>query len=198
MRVVRYIIGLIVAVLLLFFGLPLMHIPPSHFLPPAYVWDKANAYARGVVTSKYYDVTNDPFQVGKKEYHLNYQFRAKMPATFGAVNPGAMQTFYGTSNVDESYFDSQSLKGPVDFEHVRGGYGANELQPVPPGFTVAVKYEVTYPDINGIVKPVVLTGRNIGAGSNNVSGWLIYVLLALGLAYVFMMLFERFSSKENI
>jgi hypothetical protein len=196
-RIIRYIIGVVIAVILLFFMLPVIRIPQSHFLPPSLVWSKADSYTHGYLVSKYYDLTNNAFNVGAKEYHINYQFSAKAPMTLGVANPGQSQVYTGTVNVDEQTFDDESLKvtgvnPPTD------GYGNGELQPVPRDWFVKIKYDPTYPYINGVVKPDALAGRSIGEGSNNLSGWIIYVVLALALGYLFMMIIEHFTSKEDI
>ncbi len=52
------------------------------------------------------------------------------------------------------------------------------------------------PDINGIPE---LGGRGIGPASNILSGWLLFLLLDLALAYFFMaVVLERFGKQENI
>ena len=66
-----------------------------------------------------------------------------------------------------------------------------------PGQLVHVKYETTYPDISGIDKPDL--GLGCGPGSNILSGWLLFVLLDLILAYGIMALvLERFGRQEDI
>lgn len=151
-------------------------IPASKFLPPPMVYNTAQGKAHGVVISKEVAPTGNPFKVGDHIYLVKYAFRA--PPPFGRAAPKGAQTqrYYGEVRVaDETTY--------------------NALQP--DDVIPAIKYEVTNPDINGIDDPN--GGRSVGAGSNILSGWLIFLALDLALAFGIMMLvLERFGTKENL
>ena len=69
-----------------------------------------------------------------------------------------------------------------------------QLDPYP----VRVKYEKSYPEINGIEDSWANGDRSIGAGSNILSGWILWLLATLLLGWLLMMIFERFGRQENI
>ena len=192
-RIFRYILGVIVGAILLAILLPFFGVPRSHYLPPAWVYPKAQGVTRGYITGKFYDVTNNPFNVGGKQWHVNYQFRAKALGPRGEPGLGQPQVYYGTILVDNSTYDKVALgedKNTAD-KAIPG-----TLIPAAPGQAVRVRYEKTYPDINGIEAP--WGSRSVGPGSNNLSGWIIWSIVALILGYFIMLLFERFSHTENI
>lgn len=198
-RIIRYLIGVVISAILLAIILPFVGVPSSQFLPPAHVWSQAQGYARGTVVDKYYDVTNDPFNVGGRLYFVDYQFKANTPVPTAQAEVGKPMAYTGTCLVDSPSFDL-ILKPKTD----NGTYKATDKQPVMPGQFVRVRYETTYPYINGVTALyqngnwLPMGGRNIGAGSNNLSGWIIWILVALALGYVFMMLLEKFAARENI
>ena len=190
-RVIRFIIGVICGALFLGFVLPFAGIPSSHFLPPGHVWDRAQGVTWGTVTSKYYDVTQDPFHVGDLQYFVNYQYYAATQLASG-VSLGKPQLYTGTVRLkDKGTYDDIATPPGVKV----GDAKAKEIVPVLPAH-YRVRYEKTYPDISGIDTP--WGGRNIGAGSNTLSGWLLWVLASFAVGYLFMLLFERFGAKENI
>lgn len=191
-RVIRYILGVICGALTLVFVLPFLGIPRSHFLPPNHVWQKADKVTRGVATGKYYDVTQNPFHVGDQQFFLNYQFYAPAPIAGSTITYGKPQLYKGTIRLpNKSDYSPIATPRGVNADTFK----AKVVVPIIP-FPVRVRYEKTYPDINGIV--AVWGGRNIGAGSNILSGWLLWVLAAFVVGYFYMLLFERFSAKENI
>jgi len=181
-RVFRYLGGLIIATILLGFLLPLVGVPPSKFLPPNLAYAKAAGSAWGRITKKEVQPTGNPFKVGDHVFLLDYQFSASDPPGRGQTQPGPKQTHTAQIRVDGTVW------GDPDHPHKSG---------VQPGQWVHVKYEPTYPDINGIDRPDL--GRGCGPGSNILSGWLLFVLLDLVLGYLLMMLvLERFGAKEDI
>ena len=181
-RVFRYLGGLALATVLLFVILPVVGLPPSKFLPPSFAYAKATGSAWGIVTQKEVQPTSNPFKVGDHVFLLDYKFKAPDPAARGQTQPGASQIHTAQIRVDESVW------GDFDHPHKSG---------VQPGQLVHVKYETTYPDINGIDKPDL--GRGCGPGSNILSGWLLFLLLDLALGYLLMIIvMERFGTKENI
>ena len=175
-RVFRYLGGLIIATLILGFGLPLAGIAPSKFLPPPMVYNTAQGKAHGVIISKDVSPTANPFKVGDHIYLVKYAFRAPPPLGRGETKPGKTERYYGEVRVpDETTYNALMPDDPIS----------------------AIKYETTNPDINGIDAPN--GGRSIGAGSNILSGWLIFLALDLALAFgIMMVVLERFGAKENI
>jgi len=191
-RVVRFVLGVICGALFLGFALPFAGVPSSHFLPPSHVWQKAKGVTWGYLTSKYYDVTQDPFHVGDLQYFVNYQYYAPVPLPGGMTRAGKPQLYNGTVRLrDKATYDAIATPPGVRAGDVK----AKGIVPVMPA-RYHVRYEKTYPEISGIYEQ--WGGRNIGAGSNTLSGWLLWVLAAFAVGYLFMLLFERFGAKENI
>ena len=181
-RIFRYLGGLVIASILLAVILPLVGIPSSKFLPPNLAYSKATGEAWGVITSKEVQPTGNPFKVGDHVFLLDYKFKAPDPPARGQTQPGPKQFHTAQIRVDDAIW------GDMDHPHKSG---------VQPGQLVHVKYETTYPDINGIDQPDL--GRGCGPGSNILSGWLLFLLLDLVLGYALMMLvLERFGTQENI
>ncbi len=181
-RVFRYLGGLVIATILLMVGLPLLGIPSSKFLPPSVPYANANGSAIGVITKKEVLPTANPFKVGDHVYLLDYKFKAPDPPGRGQIQPGPKQVHLGQIRVDEATW------GDADHPDKSG---------IQPGQLIRVKYEATYPDINGISQPDL--GRGCGPGSNILSGWLLFVVLDLVLGYLLMILvLERFGAKEDI
>ena len=180
-RVLRFLGGLIIATILLVLILPFAGIPQSKFLPPAMAYSKATGSAWGKITHKEVGPTANPFKVGDHIYLVEYKFQAPAPPLRGQTAPGPKQVYNAQIRVDDATW------GDMDKPTTTG---------VQPGQIVHVKYETTYPEVNGIDKPDL--GRGCGPGSNILSGWLWFVLLDLVVAYGFMTLLERFGRQENI
>ena len=181
-RVLRYVAGLLIASVLLFFILPIAGIPPSKFLPPPLAYAKADGLTPGRVTKKEVQPTGNPFKVGDHIYLVDYQFSAPDPLTRGETKPGPKQLHAGQIRVDGSVWGDADNPGKSGIQ---------------PGQLVRVRYDKTYPDISGIDRPDL--GRGCGPGSNILSGWILFLVLDLGLGYLLMMLvLERFGAKENI
>ena len=180
--------------------LPLAGTPSSHFLPPGHVWGQAKGYARGQITSRFYDVTNNPFDVGGKIYFVTYAFYAPAPLPGGAY--GKPQAYTGTARVSQGDYDAVT----VTEEAKRTTYVARQVVPVVTGQVVRVRYEITQPLING---PVALLdtktlqwtdwgGRSVDGPSGDWGGWIGYSVLAVFLGFGIMLILERFSARENI
>ena len=181
-RVFRYLGGLILATILLAVALPLVGIPSSKFLPPNLAYAKATGEAYGVILKKEVQPTGNPFKVGDHVFLLDYKFKAPDPPLRGQTQPGPKEVHQAQIRVDDTVWGDTDNPGKSGIQ---------------PGQTVLVKYEKTYPDINGIDRPAL--GRGCGPGSNLLSGWLLFLLLDLVLAYILMMVvLERFGAKENI
>ena len=192
-RIFLFLVGALVAGALLMFLLPLAGVPSSHFLPPSRVYMTAQGAAKGNVVSKYYKETSNPFHVGDHLYYVNYEFRAHTPPPRGLTTPGPVQTYTGTISVDKGVYDEFSIPQSEANTVFKGG----EVITLPPS-PVHVKYEKTDPEINGITDNWGDGGRSIMGASALLSGWLIWLIVALFVGYLFMMLFERFGKQENI
>jgi len=179
-RIFRFILGTIVAVALLVGLVPLAGITRDKLLPPAVGYGEANKLARGVITRKYATPTANPFKVGDHIFMFDYQFVAPSPDAMQAGRPNATETYKGALRIEQNIYGDEST----------GKGGVYE------GMPLRVKYDPAYPWINGI--DADWGGRSVGEGSNILSGWLIWVVVALILGYLFMMLFERFAKTENI
>jgi len=170
-RIIRFFIGLVVALVIVPLVLPLVGVPRSHFLPPGWVYAQAKGQASGMVLSERYSMSNDPFQVGLKLFFIKYVFLAKPPTP--APDGKKYEHYYGEVQVDKDMYDKAN-----------------------PGQAAPIKYELTYPDINGIDYEGAGLGCN---GPNNILGpWLIWIGLILVVAVVFLLIFERMGSKEDI
>ena len=181
-RVLRYLGGLFIATLLLFLILPFVGVAQSKFLPPPMIYAKATGSAYGRITKKEISPTANPFKTGDHIYLLDYQFKAPAPAPRGQTPSGPKQMYNTQIKVDSATW------GDIDSPQKSG---------MQPGQLVHVKYETTYPEISGIDKPDL--GLGCGPGSNILSGWLLFVLLDLILAYAIMALvLERFGRNEDI
>ncbi len=198
-RVFRFIVGTLLAGVILGFLLPVAGVPSSRFLPPAHVWDRAQGYGRGVATGKHYDVTGNWFNIGAHLYFVSYTFKAP-PFAPKDAKPGPAQDYTGTVRVEQADYDDIVL--PEDAK--RAEYKAQQTVPVVPGQYLRVKYETTDPQINGVVarydqgRWVQWGGRSIDGDSALFSGWLGWVFLTLALGFGIMMLLERFAPQENI
>ena len=192
--VLRFFLGTILAGILLAIILPFVGVPSSHYLPPAWVYNKAQGVTKGHITGKYYDNTNNPFKVGDLQYFLNYTFKAAAPA--GAAAAGPKQDYTGTIRVDQGTYDQTGPPVP------QGSQAPAAKQVIPePAYLVHIKYEPTDPDINGVTDSWALTyenGRSIGAGSNTVGGWMVWIVVAVFLGYFMAMLLGRFMAREEI
>jgi hypothetical protein len=192
-RVLLFLMGLLVAGALMMFVLPFLGIPSSHFLPPSRVYAGAQGEAKGAIVSKYYDETGNPFHVGDHLYFLNYKFRAHTPPVRGTAEPGPVQVYSGTLRVDKDTYDTL----PVQDADKNTAFVAKQIIQLDP-YPVRVKYEKSYPEINGIEDTWANGDRSIGAGSNVLSGWIIWLVVAVFLGWLMMMIFERFGQQENI
>jgi hypothetical protein len=176
--VLRYLAGLLLATILLLLVLPLVGITQAKMLPPPLVYAKAEGKTQGRITGKEVSPTANPFHVGDHVYLVSYKFAAPAPPARGQTKPGAVQGYAGTVRVLDE-----------------GAYNAAQ----PGGYLPAIRYEKTYPEVNGVLAPEFLAGRSVGVGSNILSGWLLFLLLDLAVAYAIMVtVLERFGRQENI
>ncbi len=191
----RFVLGTILAGILLAIILPFVGVPSSHYLPPSWVYNRAQGTAHGHITGKYYDNTGNPFNVGAQEYFLNYTFKAPAPGPAGQSGP--KQDYTGTIRVIQ---DTYNKTGSASNTNSTTTPAAQQVIPEPP-YPVHIKYDQTYPDINGVTDTWGMdfqNGRNIGAGSNDVSGWIIWVVVSIFLGYFMAMLLGRFMAREEI
>ena len=168
-RIIRFIIGLALSLVIVPVILPFCGVPRSQYLPPQWVYAQATGKTKGVVLSERYAVSNNPFQVGVRLFYIDYVFLAKPPS--GPIKKP--QHYYGEVQVDKATYDA-----------------------VNPNQTAPIKYEVTNPNVNGIDIPTVGEGCN---PANNILGpWLIWLGVVFALAVVFLLIFDRMGDKEDI
>jgi hypothetical protein len=191
--ILRFIFGIVLAGILLAVILPFVGVPSSHYLPPAWVYNKATGQTRGYITGKYAATSGNPFTIGAEDYFLNYTYKA--PITVKGV-PGPKQIFTGTVRVSQDIYNATG-SAPVP------GAIQPTVQQVTkePYIPVRVKYEVTNPTISGLTGTWALTyenGRSIGPGSDNVGFWMIWIFVAIILGYFISILLGRFMAREEI
>jgi hypothetical protein len=175
-RIVAYIICLIAVAVGLHTGLPSVGIPRAQLLPPAVVYADAKGRTTGRVTGKPTSPTANPFRVGTTWYFIEYAFSAPAPQMIGEANPGKPKRYTGQTRVEKGIYDA-----------------------VNPGQPVRVRYETTYPVINGIDAPERQGGGRSGApGSALVSIWILWTLATLFLAYLLLSAISPFLKQENI
>jgi hypothetical protein len=168
-RIIRFFIGLVIALVILPIGLPLVGVPKSHFLPPMWVYAQAKGTTQGQIINYRYSLSNNPFMVGTKLFFMKYQFRAKPPVG----DTRKMQMYYGEAQVPQEIYHNVNV-----------------------GDVCPIRYEQTFPELNGIDTTTVGQGCN---GPNNVLGpWLVWPALAIFLAIVFMLILDRVGAKEDI
>lgn len=172
-RIIRFFLGLLISVATVPFILPLFGVPRSHYLPPMWVYNAATGTAGGIVTDKHSEASNDPFRIGDRLYFVDYKFSARPPTKTAQGDPNHMQDFTGEIMLEHETYHN-ILVG----------------QPAP------VKYEITYPDINGI------NSANGGEGCtppNTIRGpWLIWLGLMIAVAVGIMLIFDQIGTKEDI
>lgn len=169
----RFLMGYVIAAVLMGIALPYAGIPRAQLLPPALVYSGARGHATGVITGKRTPPTSNPFHVGDVIYLVDYQFAAPAPRILGTRGDGVTKQVYsGYVNVSEEAYNS-----------------------VQKGQQVPIKYEPTYPDISGVVLPGF--GRSGAPGSTILSAWWGWFALALVLGYVIAPLLERIMLRES-
>jgi len=193
-RIIRFVVGALIAAVLLGIVLPVVGVPSSRFLPPAHVWNVAKGFTRGIVTDKFYTETGNPFNVGAHIYHVDYVFGVKDDAGKLVPCPGQVTVS------KEEYEAVPTPKGDTAAASAKSG----EKVPVVSGQNVRVKYEPSAPAVNG-VEAILIHGQWIAWGGRGTlgaaadfSGWLVWPVAALALGYAIMLVLERFGGRENI
>ena len=111
----------------------------------------------------------------------------------GTTVPGPVQAYTGTLRVTKDTYETLPI---LDADKNTTFHAKDIIQLAP--YPVRVRYEKTYPEINGIEDAWANGDRSIAGGSNFWSGWMIWVFVALFLGWLLMMIFERFGRQENI
>lgn len=166
-----YVICLALAILATGFVLPYAGVNRAHYLPPSWVYKDADGQASGQITNTYSSPTGDPFHIGDHDYFWDYGFYAKEMDP--VKNKAVLVPITGEVRVDKESYDAEEV-----------------------GHTVVVRYEKTYPWINGLDTPPI--GLGCGPGSNILSGWLIWLGVAAIVAFVFLAILEHFLPKQDI
>lgn len=170
---VRFLIGILLAALILTIGVPYVGIPRAQLYPPPYIYASAAGKTQGTITKKYQRETSDPFHVGDKLNYVDYQFEAPYtPIFLGDQKSDPHKVYTGTAQIKND-----------DFAHY------NE------GDTVPIKYETTYPVISGIDSPY--GGMNGARGSGLISGWIGWAIATVILGYFLSGALERVLLRES-
>jgi hypothetical protein len=183
----KFLLGLLIAVIALPLVLPHVGVPQTRFLPPPVIYQQAKGLISAEVTNAYYSPTNDPFNVGGRLYFIDYRFTG--PAVDNPPGSKKTQEYTGTVRVTQDqykHFVPPSINDPNYY----AGDTTPELK------YVTVRYEKTYPWVNGVDDPPI--GIGCGEGSNILSGWLIWVGAAIVLGYILMAIIDQFTGKEDI
>lgn len=173
--ILRFIIGFIIAVLILSVAVPYVGIPKAQLYPPPYVYKNATGKATGYVTKVYKVPSADPMGTaeGVQDYLVDYQFRAPAWVGLGAPKGQGKNTLYKATVGVKQEISSQTKVGAA----------------------VPIKYEKTYPPINGINLPGY--GRSFTDGSGIYSGWILWFLGALVLGFLIAPLLQRIFLRED-
>jgi len=171
--VVRYLIGIALAILLLSLVCPLIGIPRVQLFPPGFAYGNATGRTNGVVTNKRKAPTSNPFHVGEHMSLIDYAFRAPYtPLLLGSQKSEPNHVYTGTVKVANENYDHFQI-----------------------GQIVPVKYEKTYPVISGIDLPEA--GRSGASSSSLLSSWIGWTLAFLVLGYVIAPWLERLFLRES-
>lgn len=177
-RLGRYLLGLIIATVLLVVILPHVGYPESRYVPPQIEYQKADGMTTGWIVNKRDVPSDDPFRIGDRLYFFDYTFNAQP-----IDHPEAKKTvtYQGEVRCDRDMYQHFQVGDHLD-----------------------VKYLQSYPWVNGVEERrelygVVSYGPGIGCGegSNILSGWLIWPGVALVLAYIIMAIIDQFAPKQD-
>lgn len=170
--ILRLLIGCAIAAGLIIGLLPQIGIPRAQILPPPTIYGQAKGKTFGYVTLKKREETSNPFKSGEKIYRIDYRFRATVPPNLGAKNVGKQEVYTGKAYIAKGLWDQLEV-----------------------GSQVPVRFEKTYPVINGV------DGRggerSTAQGSGLMSGWIFYAIGIVVLGYCIAPLLERVMLREN-
>jgi hypothetical protein len=159
--------------MLLSASLPALGIPRSHWLPPPAVYALAAGQTAGTLTGKYAEPSSNPFRVGEQIYFVRFRFPARAPMTLGEKAAGRVRVYEGLVRVEA------------------GDYKAAQI-----GERVPVRYEPTYPYVNGIPS-LPGGGRGVGEGSAVLGGWLVWPAATLLGGYLLMSLLQGIAARRS-
>src|SRR5690348_2487273 len=116
---VRYVIGVVLAVLLLSIVCPLIGIPRAQLFPPPFIYGNATGRTKGIVTNKRTAPTSNPFHVGEHMSLIDYSFQAPYtPLFLGPQKSEPNHVYTGTvkvANEDYGHFAIGQVV-PVNYE----------------------------------------------------------------------------------
>jgi hypothetical protein len=174
--VLRFLIGCVIASLLLILILPAINIPKSYLLPPPIVYQNAKGTTIGFVNLKTGGANPNPFRTTEPMHYITYRFRAVPPNTMlEKATPDEIakkKVYVGRANVTENFYQYVKI-----------------------GDTIPIRYEVTRPDISGIDKDG--GGTNDQAGGALIGSWVLFVLGVLVLGYMMAPLLQRIMLRED-
>jgi len=168
----RLLIGCAIAACLIIGILPSVGLPRAQILPPPMIYGQATGKTYGYVTKKKVEDSPNPFESGVKVFRVDYRFRATVPPNLGAKKVGKQEVYTGRAYVERGLYDGLQV-----------------------GAQVPVKFEKTYPVINGI--NVKGGERSTEQGSGLLSGWILYAIAIVVLGYCIAPLLERVMLREN-
>jgi hypothetical protein len=170
---IRYAVGVALAILLLFIVCPLIGVPRAQLFPPGFVYGNATGQTKGVVTNKRKAPTSNPFHVGEHMSLIDYSFQAPYtPLLLGPQKSDPNHLYTGTVKVANESYDHFQI-----------------------GQVVPVRYETTYPVISGIDQ--LEGGRSGAQGSGLLSAWIAWTIAILVLGYVISPWLERLMLRES-
>lgn len=194
-RFLRFLIGLVVAVILLTIILPHVGVPTSRYLPPTLVYQKATGIVTGQVTNKDDQPSNNPFRIGDRIYFIYYTFSApkvdqKIDLPQVPVQP-ANDKPKKKQYIKKPKLEYMDYTGEIRVE--KAAFDAYKV-----GDGISVRYEKTYPWVNGVDPVNGGMGVGVGEGSNILSGWLVWAGVAIVLGALIAAAISYFSEKEDL
>jgi hypothetical protein len=188
-KAMRFAIGLIVSIVLLAIALPYFGVSKAKFLPPTLVYQKAQGGITGQIVNKYSVQTNDPFKIGERMYFVQYIFTA----------PKVDQQPVQIPLINGKQVVNKKKKKPGDMDYlgeIRVNQNTYEYFKIGDG--IQVRFEKTYPWVNGVDPAQGGQGVGVGEGSNVLSGWLIWAGLAVVMGGILATVIGHYSEKEDI
>ena len=172
--ILRFILGVVIAGMLLQLLLHAAGIPKSYLLPPPIVYDGAKGVTAGTITGKRAAQSPNPFRSGEKVYDIDYQFTAPAPPRIGGASAAGKPAKYtGSVRVDKCIHD-QAIVGTI----------------------LPIRYEATNPGINGV--NAQWAGKRSGSGSSIVGTWLVWLLASVLLGFFISSLLERLLPRDDM
>jgi hypothetical protein len=190
-KIMRFFLGWFIALVLLLIILPHVGVPQERFMPPSKVYANATGHAQGVVINKYTKPSVNPFHTEDRMNFLDYEFSVAPPAAAGVgLNSDAKNK---ANKKSENPTKAKNLITLKSTTLVQGLF----YEQTEKGDAVQVRYEKTFPEINGIENPQAgqaSVGPNVWYSMH----WLRWVGLSLVLGYFIMTIIDRFATRQDL